>query len=185
MNNKKYRHLLSGPYIFWSVAFIIIPLCMVFYYGLTDKTGAFTLANVAAIASAEHSKALWLSIALSLISTLICFLLAYPLAMILANMNVNQHRDVYKRQLRYPGITGLAVCLLVIAGKMLNAGPDMLRLNSVNLGSRHLSCDQRIFGIIFKVSSAQRASVYIPVSYTHLDVYKRQDDRYWTAVPGS
>ena len=91
MNNKKYRHLLSGPYIFWSVAFIIIPLCMVFYYGLTDKTGAFTLANVAAIASAEHSKALWLSIALSLISTLICFLLAYPLAMILANMNVNQH----------------------------------------------------------------------------------------------
>ena len=91
MNNKKYRHLLSGPYIFWSVAFIIIPLCMVFYYGLTDKTGAFTLANVAAISSAEHSKALWLSIALSLISTLICFLLAYPLAMILANMNVNQH----------------------------------------------------------------------------------------------
>lgn len=44
-----------------------------------------------AIASAEHSKALWLSIGLSLISTLICFLLAYPLAMILAHMNVNQH----------------------------------------------------------------------------------------------
>lgn len=61
------------------------------FYGLTDKTGAFTLANVMAIASAEHSKALWLSIGLSLISTLICFLLAYPLAMILAHMNVNQH----------------------------------------------------------------------------------------------
>ena len=91
MNNKKYKHLLSGPYLLWSVAFIIIPLCMVFYYGLTDKTGAFTLANVTAIASAEHSKALWLSIALSLISTFVCFLLAYPLAMILANMNVNQH----------------------------------------------------------------------------------------------
>ena len=64
---------------------------MVFYYGLTDKTGAFTIANVAAIMGAEHAKALWLSIGLSVVSTLICFLLAYPLAMILANMNVNQH----------------------------------------------------------------------------------------------
>lgn len=82
---------LSTPYVLWSVMFIIIPLCMIFYYGLTDKTGAFTLENIAAIATAEHAKALWLSLLLSLISTLICFLLAYPLAMILSNMKVNQH----------------------------------------------------------------------------------------------
>lgn len=88
MNKKK---LLSTPYLFWSVMFIIIPLCMIFYYGFTDKTGAFTLENIMAIGSAEHFKALWLSILLSLISTVICLLLAYPLAMILANMNVNQN----------------------------------------------------------------------------------------------
>lgn len=88
MNKKK---LLSTPYLFWSVMFIIIPLCMIFYYGFTDKTGAFTLENITAIASAEHFKALWLSILLSFISTIICLLLAYPLAMILANMNVNQN----------------------------------------------------------------------------------------------
>lgn len=82
---------LSAPYMFWSVVFIIIPLCMIFYYGLTDKTGAFTPENVVAIATAEHAKALRLSILLSLVSTLICFLLAYPLAMILANMKVSQH----------------------------------------------------------------------------------------------
>lgn len=64
---------------------------MIFYYGLTDKTGAFTLENITAIATAEHAKALWLSLLLSLVSTLICFLLAYPLAMILSNMKVNQH----------------------------------------------------------------------------------------------
>lgn len=86
--NKK---MLSLPYVFWCAAFIIIPLCMVIYYGVTDKTGVFTLANITAIASAEHSKALWFSILLSVISTLICLLLAYPLAMILSNMNVNQH----------------------------------------------------------------------------------------------
>ena len=82
---------LSAPYTLWSVVFIIIPLCMIFYYGLTDKTGAFTLENIAAMATAEHAKALRLSILLSLVSTLFCFLLAYPLAMILANMKVNQH----------------------------------------------------------------------------------------------
>mgnify|MGYP002324675722 CR=1 FL=1 len=90
MHKKFYNRLLSAPYLLWSVAFIIIPLCMVFYYGLTDKTGAFTLENVLAIASPEHSKALFLSIGLSLISTLICLLLAYPLAMILASKGGNQ-----------------------------------------------------------------------------------------------
>ena len=64
---------------------------MVFYYGLTDKTGAFTLDNVMAMMSEEHAKALWISLGLSLLSTAVCFFLAYPLAMILAHMNVNQH----------------------------------------------------------------------------------------------
>lgn len=85
------RKALSAPYLFWSAAFIIIPLCMVFYYGLTDKTGAFTLQNILSIATAEHSKALWLAIKFSLESTLVCLLLAYPLAMILAKMQVSQH----------------------------------------------------------------------------------------------
>lgn len=86
--NKK---MLSLPYLFWCAAFIIIPLCMVVYYGLTDKTGAFTLANIAAITTAEHSKALWFSLLLSLVGTVICLLLAYPLAMILSGMKVSQH----------------------------------------------------------------------------------------------
>ncbi|MBD5461553.1 MAG: ABC transporter permease [Lachnospiraceae bacterium] len=88
MNKKK---LLGTPYFVWSVLFIIIPLCMVFYYGFTDKSGAFTLENIIAISKPEHAKALYLALGLSLISTLICLILAYPLAMILSNMNVNQH----------------------------------------------------------------------------------------------
>lgn len=84
------QKLMTAPYLVWSVAFIIIPLCMIFYYGLTDRSGAFTLENVAAIASPEHAKALWLSLALSVISTVLCLLLAYPLAMILAQRQVSQ-----------------------------------------------------------------------------------------------
>lgn len=90
-NSKASQRLLSSPYIAWALIFIIVPLCMVFYYGLTDNTGAFTIENVMAMLSAEHAKALWISLGLSLISTVICFLLAYPLAMILAHMNVSQH----------------------------------------------------------------------------------------------
>ncbi len=91
-NYKRGGHnWLSAPYTLWSAIFIIIPLCMIFYYGLTDSTGAFTLENIMAVAAAEHAKALRLSLLLSLISTLVCFLLAYPLAMILANMKVGQH----------------------------------------------------------------------------------------------
>ena len=82
MNSKK--NILAAPYVIWSAVFIVTPLCMILYYGLTDKTGAFTLENIAAIASIGHARALWRSILLSVISTVICFLLAYPLAMILA-----------------------------------------------------------------------------------------------------
>ena len=92
MRNKtrKFKRLLAGPYLFWSVSFIIIPLLMIFYYGLTDKDGAFTLLNIAKITTPENLKALGLALLLSFVSTVICLLLAYPLAMILSNLGVNQ-----------------------------------------------------------------------------------------------
>ena len=86
----KNRKLLAGPYLFWSVSFIIIPLLMIFYYGLTDKEGTFTWSNIAMMASPENLKALGLALLLSLVSTLICLVLAYPLAMILSEKNMNQ-----------------------------------------------------------------------------------------------
>lgn len=84
------KKMLAGPYLLWMVGFIVIPLLLIVYYGLTDRTGAFTLANVLSIATAEHAKALWLSLGLSFISTVICLLLAYPLAMILRNRGIGQ-----------------------------------------------------------------------------------------------
>jgi spermidine/putrescine transport system permease protein len=59
--NKK---LLSLPFLFWCALFILVPLGMVFYYGLTDKTGTFTLENILAITTSEHAKALWEAIVL-------------------------------------------------------------------------------------------------------------------------
>ena len=84
------KKLLAGPYLVWMTGFIIIPLVLIVYYGLTDKNGAFTLANITAIATPEHVKALGLSLVLSFISTVICLVLAYPLAMILRRRGVGQ-----------------------------------------------------------------------------------------------
>lgn len=87
MNSPKTKYL-AFPYIVWMIGFTVIPLALIVYYGLTDKTGAFTLENVLSIATPEHAKALFLSLALSLASTVICLLLAYPLAMILRKKGV-------------------------------------------------------------------------------------------------
>ena len=95
MNKKKLsNHLLSTPFYLWIGAFIVIPLFMIFYYGFTDKTGAFTLDNITAMAEPWHFKALLISVVLSIISTIICFLLAYPLAYILSQMKINSHQYV-------------------------------------------------------------------------------------------
>jgi len=86
----KNRKLLAGPYLFWSVSFIVIPLLIVIYYGFTGKEGAFTLSNIAQITTPENLKALGLALLLAFVSTAICLIMAYPLAMILAGMNVKQ-----------------------------------------------------------------------------------------------
>ena len=86
----KSKKWLSGPYLFWSIAFTVIPLLMIVYYGMTDKEGHFTWYNLAQITTQENLKALGLALLLSCFSTLLCLLLAYPLAMILSEKNVNQ-----------------------------------------------------------------------------------------------
>lgn len=82
------KKILSFPYLLWMIGFTIIPLALIVFYGLTDRTGAFTLSNIIAIATAEHAKALWLSLGLALAATAVCLFLAYPLAMILRSMGI-------------------------------------------------------------------------------------------------
>ena len=59
---KNKRKILAAPFSIWSIGFILIPLGMVFYYGFTDRTGAFTLENITAISTPERMKALGLSL---------------------------------------------------------------------------------------------------------------------------
>ncbi|HHU73409.1 MAG TPA: ABC transporter permease [Clostridiales bacterium] len=85
---------LTFPYIIWMIGFIILPLIMIVYYGLTTKTGGFTFENILLINDPINRKALILALQLSLISTIICLLLAYPLAMILSNAKMSSNNFI-------------------------------------------------------------------------------------------
>lgn len=87
LNSLSGMKWLSFPYILWMIGFIIVPLLLIVYYGITSKEGGFTLENIALIADPVNRKALYLSLRLSIISTLICLILAYPVAMILSKAN--------------------------------------------------------------------------------------------------
>lgn len=91
MNEKKNIKWLSFPYILWMAAFILIPLVMVVFYGMTSQKGGITFENIALIADPVNRRALVLALELSLISTVICLLLAYPLALILNRTKVKSN----------------------------------------------------------------------------------------------
>lgn len=77
------KKLFSAPFIAFLICGTLIPACVIAYYGFTDRSGAFSWANVAAMATGQHMKALGLSLLLAFVSTVICLLLAFPLGMIL------------------------------------------------------------------------------------------------------
>lgn len=84
VKSRRMKMLFSMPYLAWTVIFIVVPLLMILWYGITDPSGAVTIQNILAMGNRTHRKALLLSVLLSLISVLICLLIAYPLCMILA-----------------------------------------------------------------------------------------------------
>lgn len=91
---KLKRQFLCGPYIVWIIGFIILPVLMIFYYGITDSSGSFTFSNISAITEPIHMKALLLSLKLALICTVFCLLLSYPLAMILNGLHLKRQSFV-------------------------------------------------------------------------------------------
>ena len=58
INNVKW---LSFPYLLWMAGFIIIPLIMIVFYGLSGKEGGFTLHNISMISDPVNRKALFIN----------------------------------------------------------------------------------------------------------------------------
>lgn len=84
------RKLFSAPFIIFILAGTLIPMGVVAFYGITDRSGVFTIKNIAAVATGDHAKALLLSLALSLAATFICLIMAFPLGLILKNSRLGK-----------------------------------------------------------------------------------------------
>lgn len=96
---------LSGPYLFWMVIFIVIPMFLILYYGLTktvDGSVVFSLDNFKRLfEQSQNANALGIrkypyiyitlkSVAIAAIATVICFALGYPVAYILASRDYSK-----------------------------------------------------------------------------------------------
>ncbi len=88
------RQFLSGPYIIWVIGFVLLPILMILYYGITDSSGSVTLENITAIANPVHLKSLFLSLKMALLCTVICLILSYPVAMILNSLHLKHQSFV-------------------------------------------------------------------------------------------
>ena len=77
------------PHIVWCAIFIIVPLLFVLYYTFTDRSGAFTTANLQFLGTPEILKCFGLSILYALVATAVCLLLAYPLALAISKLKSN------------------------------------------------------------------------------------------------
>jgi len=84
------KRLFSGPFLVFILCGTLIPLGVIAFYGITDRSGSFTFDNIMAIATPEHREALLLALLLALISTCICLIIAFPLGLILKDSKLGK-----------------------------------------------------------------------------------------------
>lgn len=78
------------PYLVWMALFVIVPLAIIVFYALTDKSGAFSPSNVEYVF--KHAPIYLDSLWIAFLSTLFCLVIAYPFSFIMSRMKVNRQR---------------------------------------------------------------------------------------------
>ena len=108
MKNKRsiMHSMAAAPHIFWAILFIVLPLVIVVFYAITDKSGSFTFENLASLKN--YAKLFGLSLELSVLATFVCFLVGYPLAYIIAKAPANRQK-LYIMLLMLPMWTNLLI----------------------------------------------------------------------------
>ncbi|WP_130807284.1 ABC transporter permease [Senegalia massiliensis] len=94
------KRIAAYPYILWSVIFIVLPLILVFLYGITIEDYSsplglkFSLENFYRFLEPVYLNVLWRSILLAVISTIICLIIGYPFSFILSKLPIKK-RNTY------------------------------------------------------------------------------------------
>lgn len=79
------RKSLAIPYVIFMLAFVVAPVCVLFYYAFTDGDGSFTFSNlINFFTNPNTTGTLCYSLAVAFVTTLVCLLIAYPVAYILS-----------------------------------------------------------------------------------------------------
>ena len=91
------RRFYSAPYIVWSIIFIVVPLLVVIFYGVTvqgdDGTFNCSLENFKRFFTPLYLGVLWRSALFAAISTVICLIVGYPAALILSSRDL-KHKSI-------------------------------------------------------------------------------------------
>ncbi len=91
------RQWYSAPYIVWSIIFIVVPLLVVIFYGLTvqgdDGIFRFSFENFKRFFTPLYLGVLWRSALYAAISTIICLIVGYPAALILSSKDL-KHKSI-------------------------------------------------------------------------------------------
>ena len=87
------RKHLGIPYALFMALFVVFPLLLIIYYAFTDPTtGKVSLVNfIDFFTSNANLTAMFISLALAILTTAICLLIAYPAAYILARTDMNKN----------------------------------------------------------------------------------------------
>ena len=89
------RSMFAHPYALWMVLFTIFPIVFVAFYAVTDKSGAFTLDQLARCFDSTYLKILWRSVRLALECTVLCLLIGYPCAYFLASKDFSKFKSLF------------------------------------------------------------------------------------------
>ena len=80
------RKIFAAPYMVWMIAFIAVPVALVFLYAFTDASMNLTAENIIKAFSQLSMSVLGRSVWIALLATLICLFLGYPAAYLLSKL---------------------------------------------------------------------------------------------------
>lgn len=136
MTKKNNAVLLSTPYLLWMAAFTLLPLCVVFYYAMTDPaTGAFSLRNLKDLGL--YLPVLWKSIVYSLIAAGFCLVLGYPVAYCMAQCRPTTQKFLYM-MVMLPMCMSFLLRTLAWVGLLQDTGILNTLLGKLGLGPIHM-----------------------------------------------
>lgn len=87
---KTQYKFMTWPYIIWLGVFIVCPLFLIVYFGVTNENNKFTIENLSLVS--HYTSVIWRSVWLAIISTVITLIISYPLAFILSRKKIKIQR---------------------------------------------------------------------------------------------